>query len=43
MVADGAGIVEVRSIAMDGGVCMPVGVVPPVTRPLQLSRAPGCQ
>ena len=34
MVADGAGMVEVRSMASDGGVCIPVGVVPPVTRPL---------
>jgi hypothetical protein len=43
VVADGAGMVAVRSIAMDGGVCIPVGVVPPVARPLQASTVIGRQ
>ena len=34
VVAEGAGIVDVRSIAEDGGVCIPVGVMPPDARPL---------
>ena len=35
MVADGAGMVDVRSMAIDGGVCIPVGVMPPDARPLR--------
>ena len=35
MVADGAGMVDVRSMDIEGGVCVPVGVMPPEPRPLQ--------
>ena len=35
VVADGAGMVDVRSMAADGGVCIPVGVMPPDARPLR--------
>lgn len=40
VVADGAGMVDVRSMDIEGGVCVPVGVMPPEPRPLRGSAAP---